>query len=358
MNRRRNAFLAAALIGCVAAPVSAQQITDAQITANSIGAGSSQEQAIRAFADRFSGDLTSADPALRARARRELLRPLTNTNATIAFRLAYSRVLSGALERAIAGGPETGIGALRIAGDLASPTGVQLIEQGLRNADSAVRFSAASSAGRTFQAIGRSQPAVSEESLARLAAALSRAIGSDSSAAVADASARALGEAAGIEIQGYDGVAPGATRAVLEGLASRLSDPELLAGPVDPLLYVAVARGLEIANNRISLANADNSTATLAANVAGHALGLVVRDLDDADSDTAAALSSLAGTSEAVVYWSAELLRPGSGQQFDLRNAAQRGAAPFRNAASGLIGTNGQLASAPFNLDPTAFQID
>lgn len=354
MNRRRMLPIAILLAATACATPALGQIA---LNESVVTSASPDSGAIAAFANQWGPALAGQDVDERARARRNLLRALNNTEATVPFRLAYQNALMPHLSRAIGAGSDQAVGALRIAGNLATPRATEAIETALSSSDDTVRFSAASSAGRAFKAVTTAQPALPAERLVELSVRLGRVVSGDASSAVAEAAARSLSQGADLGLQGFEAVESAATEALLAGLAGRLGDPELDPGAVDVLAYTAIIRGLESARTRINANEADRTSTVLAARVAGNALGMASRDIDTAEGTDLAVLADLAGTCEALIFFAAEALG-GRGEEFNLQNAANRSPDAFRAAADNLIGAGGQLAGAPFNLDPAEFARD
>jgi len=354
MNRRRMLPIAVLLAAtaCVTPALGQAALNESVVTSASPDAG-----AIEVFASEWGPDLAGDDEDARARARRNLLRALNNAEATVPFRLAYQNALMPHLSRAISAGSDQAVGALRIAGNLATPRATEAIEDALNSNDDAVRFSAASGAGRAFNAVTIAQPALPAERLVELSVRLGRVVAGDASPAVAEAAARSLSQGAALNVQGFDAVESAATEALLTGLAGRLGDGQLDPGEADVLVYTAIIRGLETARTRINSNRSPREMTVLAARVAGHALGMASRDIDSAEGTDLAVLADLAGTCEALIFFAAEALG-GRGEEFNLQNAANRSPDAFRAAADNLIGAGGQLAGAPFNLDPAEFARD
>jgi phage tail protein X len=128
-----------------------------------------QVKVIADFAAAHAAKLTSGDHDEVARARGALVAPLQAASVSVRFRLAYSQALGDALRAAIQGKDEVqAVNALRLAGELATPSAIVLITPSLTDQRPAVRFAATFAAARLFDAVARHDPAPSPEQLTKL----------------------------------------------------------------------------------------------------------------------------------------------------------------------------------------------
>ncbi|MEZ6241781.1 MAG: hypothetical protein R3B57_01935 [Phycisphaerales bacterium] len=206
-KRRLNMVRGLALIAALAAPVAMSlaqpgTLDPAIVTSNTLDA--SATQAIEAHASTWAPQLASTDPAAASLARERLTRPLTTASASVAFRRAYSQALTPAL-RGIAGGDDVGakLGALRVAGLLATDEASEILLDALKSDDESVRLFAASQLGESLRATSAGTPAVTPEGVDEIVRALGQQIASAKNPLEAAAAVRALALATRIEHQGY-----------------------------------------------------------------------------------------------------------------------------------------------------------
>lgn len=113
--------------------------------------------------------LTAADPAEVSRARAALVQPLEAGQVTVRFRLEYAKTLGDALSAAaVAPSEQQNVNALRLAGEVATPSGMTLITRALTDKRPGVRYGAAFGAARVFEAVARHEPAPTADQLIKL----------------------------------------------------------------------------------------------------------------------------------------------------------------------------------------------
>jgi hypothetical protein len=180
------------------------------------------------------------------RGRDQLLRPLENTNASVAFRLAYTRVLVPDLERQLApANPDlTRINALRILGSLATAQAAAAIEPHLADKSPSIRFMAASAAGTALRSLSTGSPALPSGDAVRLVNRLDRQLQTEADPLVLDGLVVALIDATRVEIANYTELRDTAYQKLVTTMSARVqslptdtTDEQLLA----TLLRVGVA---------------------------------------------------------------------------------------------------------------------
>ncbi|MFM9994490.1 MAG: hypothetical protein ACKVU4_01670 [Phycisphaerales bacterium] len=119
--------------------------------------------------------------------REALIRPLTNRNASVSFRLKYSGLLAPTLGRLAQDANEPrAINALILCGWIATTQSALVLDQMLADPRTAVRYSAAAACGRTFAAVGGGSPAIAAVDAIGLVDRLGRQLADETDAFVLD----------------------------------------------------------------------------------------------------------------------------------------------------------------------------
>jgi hypothetical protein len=151
---RAGALVLAAWLGVSACSVGAfaQSLPPEVVTASQLT--EQQKEQISAFASATLGKLKGTDPAAREDAREALIGPLEAPGVTVAFRIALATpALTKELGTIAASSDDhTAFNALRVAGKLGTPAGVDIVVKGLADKRPAVR----AGAGRTMRETIRS----------------------------------------------------------------------------------------------------------------------------------------------------------------------------------------------------------
>jgi len=199
------ALLAAlAALAAPAPPAAAQPgtIDPAVVSANSLDA--SATAAIEAHAAAWAPQLGAADAAVAATARDRLTQPLTTTSASVAFRREYSRALSPALREFVQGDAVGArLGAMRVAGLLATDEASAILVGALASEEESVRLFAASQLGETLSRAASGTPALTPEGADEIVRALGSQVVAAADPLEAAAAVRALGVATRLEHQGF-----------------------------------------------------------------------------------------------------------------------------------------------------------
>ncbi len=136
---RRLALLAPIALGVYGAVAQPGTLDPGIVSSNNLG--SDAVAAVEAHARRWAPDLASADASAASQARDRLMAPLDSSGASVAFRMEYSRVLAPMLAEH-AGSDEFGarLGAMRIAGKLATDQASQIVLEALGDEEARLRF--------------------------------------------------------------------------------------------------------------------------------------------------------------------------------------------------------------------------
>lgn len=362
MHRIRH-IAATLLIGFLgaASPAWAQGITCAMTQGEP---SPSTVAAIAAAVQQHAPGLTGDDAAIKS-ARGALLGPLgCSSPATGAgFRVEYAKALVPVLT------PLTGdardqvaANALRIAGELATSSSLPLISTGLKDKRSSVRYAACFAAGRVFEAIRLSPPAVGQVEIETLLQDLSSFMAAESEPALLDGCVLALSAGVGVpgtQIKGYDvrsrsaiflAEAVGAKARTLKGVSAD--------GPTLPVLLRACTT---IRNAVIDAVGASKSLSNPAlissGGLGGDLLALTARLLkgSNADAFDRQVVESIVRAAEATVNYCCQLLGVASpksnlGEQLQRKRDQQ-----YLTDVQSVIGENGVLVKPPFNLPKDRF---
>lgn len=160
------------------------------------------------------------------RGRDQLLRPLeeAGTQASVAFRLEYARVLVPALST-LAGkdNPDlTRLNAIRILGSIATAQSASELEPLFNDGSAPIRFMACQAAGTTFRALATGSPALPSGGAVRLVNRLATLAASEKDPTVVDGAVIALADATKVDIANYTEVREGAFTQIAKTMSARL----------------------------------------------------------------------------------------------------------------------------------------
>ncbi len=121
-------------------------------TVETISVSPAQRTQIQQFVDNWAPRITSGNAQDTKRAVEALTEPLQSRGVSVAFRQAYTQSLTSHLDQLISNASVSAkLSALRIAGDLATPSAVSRILSMINDEDSGVRLFAISRAGQVFE---------------------------------------------------------------------------------------------------------------------------------------------------------------------------------------------------------------
>ncbi len=219
----------------------AQPLGGAIIGAQNIGPA--EKKAIEDHVALHIKDLGGDDPERVRKAKNALVNPVLEQAVSVPFRLEYSRILLDAKlgELCTSKNETVAINALRLAGEVSENGTLGLVEEGLKDSRSAVRYAAVFAAGRAFeQAMPATRPvAVTVAKLEQMVAGVARAMNKDKEETlIVDAASRSLLSAAQIDRPKHESVGRSAATEVCKGLGKRVG----AAGPEDLMIIEAGQR--------------------------------------------------------------------------------------------------------------------
>lgn len=367
---------AAAFLGAATPAFSQSELPSELVRAGSLSAD--QAAAIQQFVTREVAGLKGEDPTALVRSRSNLLRPL-RPETSVPFRLKYAEVLAPELRALSASENELKVvNALRIAGELATEQGAELLNSYRGDERSAVRYAAVSGLVRTFASLETGNPALAPERLRPLIDGLGEQLATETHPQVLDAVVRALIEASRLSKQGFAGYRPVAITVLANGAGERLrklggeaADRDLL-----PALLRAgqAVRDVFVVNNPPLDGTRDADLIKAMGALGGDMLAYVHRrhkagdypfSADDSDgerqmkAEVRAVPAQIVNVGEAIVIFSITRTDPRATAQSKnldqhFRQLTNVGDAQLLEGIAGWVGPQGQLTRA-FGFAPDRF---
>jgi len=353
--RQSYLILAVALATALAAAAPAQ---------TTITPGESSASRVAQFVSDRLAQLDSGHPASLRQARRDLLKPLRDPKADSSFRFQYNAALQQAGLARLASGPDelVAINAIIIAGELATQYSATILERASRDDRPAVRYEAARSTGVMLRAIASGSAAIPANQVDAIFHHLEGLFSIEDNVNVVDALILACNAPQdNTEIRGRSirVMCNGAAAVAARWRGRDISEEQALV----------IFRAIDFAfAELIAVQGAgDSDFARCAAISSGQALTFLARWLEanppaDMSEDARLLAVDLGGSAERVL-----LLAHGSltGDRQPVRitplikdyTQGQRGVtlADIRSAVDEWTGARGRLRSAPYNVQPGAF---
>jgi len=220
--RRKPTILVLLAAGAVLATTLGAGTTNAQtlqLESRVITSPSPDIGAIRNYVSSFRAPLVEGPLEKIGTARNAVLRPLEETNASVGFLTAYSSEIEPILKAMIdTGDPLRTFNALRIGGELATDTALDIVTDKLDAENPTDRYAAASAIGRTFNAV-RTRNTMTSSQVNELVEALEDVWTDDANEVVARGAVKSL--RTGASVTRLDGVRENALLALIRGGTSR-----------------------------------------------------------------------------------------------------------------------------------------
>lgn len=280
-------------------------------TIQSTSLSDAQKQEIATYATAALALFKSENWADARRGRDQLLLPLSDNGASVAFRLEYSRLLTESLRAASqAGQPDIRrLNALRVLGAIATAQTTAPISDQLADPSPAIRFMATQAAASTFRTLATASPALPSGDAARLVTSLSRLAESEKDVMVFDGAIIAMVEATKVEQSGYTELRDAAFTRLAQSVGARiraLPTEEQNEAMISAILRAGIAArdGLSIARTE-----ANGPVAKELAGFGGDLVAYVLRraaagQMPAAGSGTLrSALEQLVAVGEANIYF-------------------------------------------------------
>jgi len=324
--------------------------------------GPAELQAIKDFTGPRIRNLSSPDATIRSTARRELLSPFMGAKSpSVSFRIAYGDELMGVLRQQAGGQDESSaVWSMQMAGELGTTQAEQLLAQGLKNADSAIRYAAASAYGQIFRAMAGGRAAIPQQQQGAVAGAVGAAMAAEENIFVVDALLRAFNAARGDSTfrvnamdTAMDALSEQLKRRRENGAANALQTAQTALRGVAMAQELIIDLGAGIPREAaLSAARLTGQSMAFAMAAMGNAGGL--GGVEGAAADTYFALLRASETTAALANTAVGGNNTPAGQPID-RAIQQANAGALQGAVDAWIGANGVLVRAPHNNNAADF---
>ncbi len=340
----------------VAAPAVAQNIDPTVVQSSDLS--EDQKSKIKQFVDRHKDGLSEGHAEVK-RSRSALIAPLQqDPKVSVAFRLEYARLLTPVLRPLARGDRDiNAINALRLAGELATTSGIEILSDSLADKRQAVRFAAADGFAATFAAIEATSPAIAPAQQAiRAISTLKAGMDKEADPKVLEAYVLALRAGSRVPTAKLAGVRPAAIKALAEAVSivARKSDDAAL----DAIFGRAVNTTREsLIVQGINEPKLERAELEAAAGMSGDILAAVLRrvkagelagDTDEARR-TRAAFFLIIADAESTIQWANTGFSGPPAPALKLNELIQQSKDDeFQTSVLRLIGANGLLTASPF----------
>lgn len=364
-SRRPGRALMAALALCACTLSTQAQVSSLEdSTVRAVSMGATQRSQIEAYVARHAEGLTSENRSRVVAARDALSDPLTDARVSVAFRQAYSSLLSENIGQ-LAGSAETWrrLVGLRLAADIATQETIRVIEAAMASDEPEIRYFSQFATETVFDAVATSAPAVTDRALLDLVRRLGETISTTDDARLADAAVRALQSAMNIPESRVAGVRTGAVTTLARSAAELARRTEAI-GADDVVALPLVRAGLAV-RDYVAVAGSEvpASAATEAVGLGGDLIAFVFQrvERDPSEAGKNRVNIQLAGIGSSLAYFgdqrrAAASRSPAVLEVIDLVAPLRNGdLATFRARALRLIGEAGYLRSSPYNMPGDRF---
>ncbi len=333
-------------------------------TVRAVSMGATQRSQIEAYVARHAEGLMSENRSRVVAARDALSDPLTDARVSVAFRQAYSSLLSENIGQ-LAGSAETWrrLVGLRLAADIATQETIRVIEAAMASDEPEIRYFSQFATETVFDAVATSAPAVTDRALLDLVRRLGETISTTDDARLADAAVRALQSAMNIPESRVAGVRTGAVTTLARSAAELARRTEAI-GADDVVALPLVRAGLAV-RDYVAVAGSEvpASAATEAVGLGGDLIAFVFQrvERDPSEAGKNRVNIQLAGIGSSLAYFgdqrrAAASRSPAVLEVIDLVAPLRNGdLATFRARALRLIGEAGYLRSSPYNMPGDRF---
>lgn len=325
-------------------------VTSSDLTAD-------QREAVKQFVDAYKAGLSGSAVEIK-RSRNALLEPLRGARVTVAFRLEYTRQLTPVLRPLITSTNEVvAVNSLRVAGDLATASSVEMLADALKDKRVGVRYIASSGFENTFQAMRRTVPAVGGAQALRTMDTLKAAVKVENDPRVLEGLVLALQEATRIPTGQVEGMRDAAIRAMAEAVSDKTADRTVGAW-ADPAFRRAIlAIRTAVTNPDITEPEPKPDSLRAAAGMAGDLLALVANRLKGGGASDADMALMVAEAERAIFFIQPKLGSGGeAAKEFRLFELVQQGnTSEYQRQVLQLTGPNGVLTSPTFGFADNRF---
>jgi hypothetical protein len=341
------------LVGGPAALAQPTSITPAVISASDLS--QEQKDQIKQFVDAHKGGM-SGTPTEIKRSRNALLEALRGTDVSVAFRLEYARQLVPVLRPLLADKREVvAVNALRVAGELGTASGVDLLSEGLKDQRPGVRYAAAAGFESTFQAIRRTVPALAGAQAAKAIDTLEVALTAEKDARVLEGLSLAIQEATRVPNRQVEGLRDAAAFSLARAVSAKAADRSVGAWADAAFRRAVLTIRQTVTNQDINEPRLSDKTLRAAAGMAGDMLAVVSQRMK-ANGSGDADLALLVSEAEKAVFFISPSLNVANPKETTLSDLVRQGkAAEYQQQVLQLIGPNGLLTSPNFGFSDDHF---
>lgn len=354
-------LLASALTALVCVPLAHAQLGLPDAIPTSTQLSADDQATLKAYVDANKSGLGAEVAAIR-RSRNALIAPLRVRNVSADFRTRYTDALVPVLKPLVVSDrEEVAINALRLAGELGTKGGVDLLDKGLESKKVAVRFMAAQSYGGVFTAAREGLPGVSAAQANAIMTTLSRAASREGDGMVLSGIAAALDAASEVPGDRLEGARARACEAIASGIGEAIRKPTSDRETTRVALEAGKSLFDLLQNVNVPPGELPQSTIVEIAGFAGDVLALVRRRLAAGPTDAERPeLGLIAAQASRIYFFAHQRVGGPGGQAIDLgrlddlivKSQDDRYLAQIAK----VIGADGVLTKPPFSLKPDRFK--
>ncbi|MBS0192073.1 MAG: hypothetical protein U0573_13680 [Phycisphaerales bacterium] len=336
-----------------------------------------QKQAVQAYAEQFLAPLAGDDAVKVRDGRNGLVKPLQRCTPGVPFRQAYTKILDSELKKLVEGNRTiNAVNALRVASEVATTEGFDIIEKGFASKDVAVRVAAAGAASHALEIAAKTPSIAVPKRLYDMNVALGKLAETDPDADVVDGATEAL-------VQSLKTATSPETRnaavAALCKVARSQSQKIKTSVPESRTLFAILRTGLAL-RDELTIANAGNRSALPAeavksiAETAGDMIAMVARLLSAGalpviksgdvtavkrqKEDDRRVPTQIVGAAEQILSLIADRTEPIRANLAEkVRAGSVQSDAQFVLDAKQLLGPDGRLTRPPFSLPGNRFAL-
>jgi hypothetical protein len=333
-------------------------------TIRAVSVGGTQRSQIEAYVSRHLEGLMSDNRTRAVTAREALSEPLTDARVSVAFRQAYSGLLSQSISELTQSTDSwRRLVGLRLAADIATQDAIRVIEDAMASDEPEIRYFSLFATETVFDAVATSAPAVTDRALLELVQRLGETVSTTDDARLADAGVRALQSAMNIPESRVAGVRTGAVTTLARSAAelARRTD----AVDADDVTALPLVRAGLAVRDYVAVAGSEvpASAATEAVGFGGDLIAFVFQRVERNPSEAGENRINiqLAGIGSSLAYFgdqrrAAATRSPAVFEVIDLVAPLRSGdLGTFRARALRLIGEAGYLRSSPYNMPGDRF---
>lgn len=318
----------------------------------------SQKDLVKQYVDGQKNGMKGSPLEIK-KSRNALLDPLRNPKVSVAFRLEYTRQI-GPVIRPLLGDKDQVIAAnaVRVAGELATATAVEMLTEALKDSRPGVRYAAAAGFENTFKAMQGTVPAINGGQALRMIDTLKEAVKAETDPRVLEGMILALVASGQVPNRQVEGLRDAGLKAMAEAVSAKTADRKVGAGADAAFRRAIVAvRSAVTTNRNLNERDLQADTLRAGAGMAGDLLALVADRLAQAGETADADVMLMVREADASIYFIQPMLAASStAKEPKMGELLEKGdIAGFRTQVMQIIGPNGILTAAPFGFADNRF---